>query len=90
MSFEDWLKGERPPLELEFELNPLEVEFTPRDLNFEGGLLDKNNPVSSVANPSSSRKDVMGSQSYDVQSNRQPINPFTNKPYTDIYYNQSK
>lgn len=57
---------------------------------FEGKELSKDYPVASVANNPSKRKDVMGTQSYSVQANQEPINPFTNKPYTDIYYNQAK
>jgi hypothetical protein len=57
---------------------------------FEGKELSKDYPVSSVAQNPSNRKDVMGTHSYSVQANQEPINPFTNKPYTDIYYNQVK
>ena len=55
---------------------------------FEGKELSKDYPVASVAKNPSKRKDVMGTQSYSVQANQEPINPFTNKPYTDIYYNK--
>ena len=90
MSFEDWLKGELPPLELEFEPNKLEVDFTPRDLNFEGGKLSKDHPVTKAPLIPMERKDRTSNQSYDTQAKQLAINPFTNKPYTDIYYDQAK
>ena len=57
----------------------------PRIQFVEGKEVSKDYPVPSAAKNPSQRKDVMGLQSYETQANLEPINPFTNKPYTDIY-----
>ena len=89
MSLEDWLKGERyGPLQLEYESNPLELEYMPEDYrytNFQGGKVSEDYPVPNAPVVPMERKDRMGNQSYATQASAESINPFTGEPYTAIY-----
>ena len=48
-------------------------------------MIDPKFPVTDVTEVPAERNDVMSDQSYETQANAKPINPFTGKPYTDIY-----
>lgn len=61
------------------------TEEFPRLKKFTGGLIDPKFPVTDVTEVPAERNDVMSDQSYETQANAKPINPFTGKPYTDIY-----
>ena len=52
---------------------------------FEGGEVSEDYPVPNASKIPMERKDRMGDQSYATQASAEPINPFTGKPYTDIY-----
>ncbi len=75
-----------PLLDLEkpYQKESYTEEF-PRLKKFTGGLIDPKFPVTDVTEVPAERNDVMSDQSYETQANAKPINPFTGKPYTDIY-----
>ena len=96
VDLEDWLKGERyGPLESIYGedspfLQDQYPEEEPEDIYggggfFEGGKVSKDYPVPNAPVVPMERKDKLGNQSYATQASAAPINPFTGKPYTDIY-----
>lgn len=96
MSLEDWLNGEDygPIQQDDYDLPSFLTQESYPDLdrsqNFEGGKLSKDHPVTKAPLIPMERKDRTSDQSYDTQAKQLAINPFTNKPYTDIYYDQAK
>ena len=75
---------------IKYEFDDDDPIFYNRDKNFEGGKLSKDHPVTKAPLIPMERKDRTSDQSYDTQAKQLAINPFTNKPYTDIYYDQAK
>ena len=82
-----------PTYDLEYEL-PEErqeaqkeaIEILQGRRNFvDGAAVSKDYPVPFASEVPAEREDVMSNQSYETQANAEPINPFTGKPYTDIY-----
>ena len=82
-----------PTYDLEYEL-PEErqeaqkeaVETLQGRRNFvDGAAVSKDYPVPFASEVPAEREDVMSDQSYETQANAEPINPFTGKPYTNIY-----
>ena len=96
VDLEDWLKGERyGPLESIYGedspfLQDQYPEEEPEDIYggggfFKGGQVSEDYPVPNAPVVPMERKDKLGNQSYATQASAAPINPFTGKPYTDIY-----
>ena len=54
-------------------------------LYYKGGEVSEDYPVPNAPKIPMERKDRMGNQSYATQASAESINPFTGKPYTDIY-----
>ncbi len=75
---------------IKYEFDDDDPIFYNRDQNFKGGKLSKDHPVTKAPLIPMERKDRTSNQSYDTQAKQLAINPFTNKPYTDIYYDQAK
>jgi len=82
-----------PTYDLEYEL-PEERQEAQKEAeetlqgrrNFvDGAAVSKDHPVPFASEVPAEREDVMSNQSYETQANAEPINPFTGKPYTDIY-----
>lgn len=70
---------------MEYDMDDDSPIFYNRDQNFQGGKVSDKHPVPHASVIPMERKDKMGNQSYDTQANAKSINPFTGKPYTDIY-----
>ena len=90
----DWierLQGDKyMPIKPDSRYSPIEEDtvygsIKERRGGFQGGKVSKDYPVPNAPVVPMERKDKLGNQSYATQASAEPINPFTGKPYTDIY-----